>query len=479
MARGGTAVTPLRAILFALACAAAPVGAAAQHLVAQPFATGLSFPTAFIGDPTAANRHFVVEQNGRIRVLVNGVVQATPFLDLTAAISSGPERGLLGMALDPDYATNRRFFVYFTRGGQASACPAPPAVPGPACEIGDLVVARFKRSVADPLVADPASRFDLKWASLGGQSYIEHSQFGNHNGGSLMFGPDGYLYIGVGDGGSAYDPFNSGQNDDTLLGKMLRIDVSVPDGDPVGYDVPGDNPFLDNDPSPAFAEIWDFGLRNPWKFSFDDPTRGGTGALFIADVGQNRWEEINWEPANSGARNYGWRIREATHPEVNAPPTTPAFTPLTDPVYEYSHVAGETLLQGASIIGGFVYRGSNLSAIWRGRYFFGDFVTSRVWSLRLTIDLVTKEAAADDPVEHTTELGPAAQSPSSFGVDANGELYLVNYNGAVYRIDPTPGQVPAPDPTVPAPGSPLDRNQGAGPRHGVGDPTGHARPRIR
>ena len=148
MARGGTAVTPLRAILFTLACAAVPAGAAAQHLVAQPFATGLSFPTAFIGDPTAANRHFVVEQNGRIRVLVNGVVQATPFLDLTAAISSGPERGLLGMALDPDYATNRRFFVYFTRGGQTSACPAPPAVPGPACEIGDLVVARFKRSVA-------------------------------------------------------------------------------------------------------------------------------------------------------------------------------------------------------------------------------------------------------------------------------------------------------------------------------------------
>ena len=232
--------------------------------------------------------------------------------------------------------------------------------------------------------------------------------------------------------GAAYDPFNSGQNDDTLLGKMLRIDVSVPDGDPVGYDVPGDNPFLDNDPSPAFAEIWDFGLRNPWKFSFDDPTRGGTGALFIADVGQNRWEEINWEPADSGARNYGWRIREATHPEVNAPPTTPAFTPLTDPVYEYSHVAGETLLQGASIIGGFVYRGSNLSAIWRGRYFFGDFASRRVWSAAVN----DATGAISGIIDHTAGVG--APAVSSFGVDQNGELYIVGYGatnqGVIYRL---------------------------------------------
>ena len=242
MAHRGTAVRSLRAILFTLICAAAPVGAGAQHIVASPFATGLSFPTAFIGDPTAPNRHFVVEQNGRIRVLVNGVVQATPFLDLTAAISNGSERGLLGMALDPDYVTNGRFYVYFTRSGEASACPAPPAVPGPACEIGDLVVARFKRSVGNPLVADPGTRFDLKWESLDGRSYIEHSQFGNHNGGTLMFGPDGYLYIGVGDGGSSFDPFNSGQAGDTLLGKMLRIDVSVPDSDPVGYDMPWRQP---------------------------------------------------------------------------------------------------------------------------------------------------------------------------------------------------------------------------------------------
>ena len=331
MAHRRTALSSVRAVLLTLLCLAAPIGAAAQQLVAQPFATGLSFPTAFLGDPTALNRHFVVEQNGRIRILVDGVVQTTPFLDLTSVITSGSERGLLGMAVDPDYAANRRFYVLFTRAEDPNTG---------ATELGDLVVARFKRSVGNPLVADPASRLDFKWASLGGQSYIEHSQFGNHNGGSLMFGPDGYLYIGTGDGGGSYDPFDNGQSADALLGKMLRLDVDVPDADPQGYAIPADNPFLDNNPIPAFGEIWDLGLRNPWKFSFDDPARGGTGALLIADVGQNRWEEINWEPAGGGGRNYGWHRFEGTHLETNADFTPLAFEPLTFPVYEYLACAG-------------------------------------------------------------------------------------------------------------------------------------------
>jgi glucose/arabinose dehydrogenase len=426
MAHRGTAVGPLRTILFTLACAAVPAGAAAQHLVAQPFATGLSFPTAFIADPTMANRHFVVEQNGRIRVLVNGVVQPTPFLDLTGpptAISTGGERGLLGMALDPDYATNRRFYVYFTSADN----------PVTGATTGDLVVARFRRSVGDPLVADPASRFDLKWISLSGQAYIEHSQFGNHNGGSLMFGPDGYLYIGVGDGGSSHDPLNSGQGNDTLLGRMLRIDVDVSDADPEGYDIPLDNPFV-GEPTLSLPESWSVGLRNPWKFSFDDPTRGGTGALFIADVGQNRWEEINWEPADSGARNYGWSILEGAHPPSGrpTPPPPAAFLPLTNPVYEYSHVAGESALQGASITGGFVYRGTNLSALWRGRYFFADFAARRVWSAAVN----DGTGALSGIIDHTAGLG--APTVSSFGVDQSGELYVVGYGainqGVIYRL---------------------------------------------
>jgi len=222
-------------------------------------------------------------------------------------------------------------------------------------------------------------------------------------------------------------------------------------------------------------EIWSFGLCNPWRWSFDNPARGGTGAMLIADVGQNRWEEINYEPAGAGGRNYGWRIREGAHNNVSS---LPAFSqPLRDPLWEYSHADGQ------SVTGGFVYRGRALGSQYVGRYFFADYVTSRVWSLRLTIDPVTREAAADDPVEHTSQLGTASRSPSSFGVDAAGELYLVSHTGgAVYRIDPPPGQVPAPEPpgpTVPPPGSPSDPNQGSGPRQRVGDPTGHAQPRIR
>jgi hypothetical protein len=253
---------------------------------------------------------------------------------------------------------------------------------------------------------------------------------------------------------------------------MLRLDASVPDEDGRGYAVPPTNPYFGS--AAALWEIWSFGLRNPWRWSFDNPLRGGTGAIVMGDVGQNAWEEINYEPAGAGGRNYGWRIREGAHDNVTSLP--PFSTPLRDPIWEYSHATGR------SVTGGFVYRGRALGAQFVGRYFFADYVRSRVWSLRLTIDPVSKAAAADDLVEHTADLGSGATSPSSFGVDANGELYLVNHSaGAVYRIDPPAGQVPAPDPTVPPPGpppgSPSDPDIGAYPRQRVGEPTGHARPR--
>ena len=396
----------------------------AQQFVAQPFATGLSFPVAFLGDPTAANRHFVVEKTGLIKILIDGVPQSTPFLDLTADISEAPERGLLGMAVDPAYASNRRFYVFFTRAEDAdTACNSLPTDAG--CEIGDLVVARFRRSVANPLVADASSRFDLRWISTG-LNYIEHSQFSNHNGGTLMFGPDGYLYIGIGDGGSAYDPYNSGQGPNSLLGKMLRIDVDVPDANVNGYQIPPDNPFVDNVPVDAFDEIWAFGLRNPWKFSFDDPARGGTGALIIADVGQNLREEINYEPAGQGGQNYGWGLREGTNTQPNPagpPPMTAAYLPLVDPRYEYSHRSGETALQGGSITGGFVYRGgADPAAPARGRYVFGDFASRRTWSAR-----ITSTGVFFDIIDHTATVGVA--SVSSYGVDSQGELYIVRYGG--------------------------------------------------
>jgi glucose/arabinose dehydrogenase len=286
-------------------------------------ATGFTSPTAFVQDPLDSAVQFVLEQAGRIRVVRSGTVLAADFLDLRPAISSGGERGLLGLAFPPDAATSRRFFVNFTN-------PA-----------GHTVVARFRRS-ADPAIADAASRFDLRWGPS--QRPFIDQPFANHNGGHLAFGPDGYLYVGLGDGGSGDDPAHRAQNPATYLGKMLRIDVDVPDGDGAGYRVPPDNPFLRAGPAGTLPEIWSFGLRNPWRYSFDDPARGGTGALVIADVGQDRWEEVDYEPPNRGGRNYGWRNREGAHDNVTSLP--PAFLPLTEPIHEYSHTAGQSITGG-------------------------------------------------------------------------------------------------------------------------------------
>jgi glucose/arabinose dehydrogenase len=392
-----------RKLVLALGLAVCAATPAAAQLRAQLVVGGLSTPVAFVQDPSDPTVQIVVQQGGRIRVVKNGTLQANDFLNLTSVVQSGGEQGLLGFAFAPDYASSGRCFVNFTRLG------------------GDTVIARFIRSSADPLRADPASRFDLRWPD--GQRVITQP-FANHNGGNLVFGPDGFLYIGMGDGGAGDDPMHLAQNPQSLLGKMLRIDVSVSASDPEGYDVPAGNPFV-GQPG-VLGEIWSFGLRNPWRWSFDDPARGGTGALVIGDVGQTAFEEVDYEPAGRGGRNYGWRNREGAHDNVTSLP--PFSQPLTDPIFEYGRSTGR------SITGGIVYRGTGLGALFRGRYFFGDFVTSRVWSIRLTINPSTREATADDLQEHTDELGAAADNPSSFGVDANGELYIVSYVGAVFRI---------------------------------------------
>jgi glucose/arabinose dehydrogenase len=407
--------------ILGVVCAAAvllPCSAAAQ-LRAVTYVSGLSSPLAFVQDPGDATIQYVLQQGGRIRLIRNGVLQTTPFLDLTSSIASGGERGLLGMALPADYATSGRFFVYFNN-------PA-----------GDTVVARFRRSASNPLVADASSRFDLMWST---GERVMRQPFSNHNGGSIVFGPDGYLYIGKGDGGSGNDPNHNAQNLSSLLGKMLRIDVSVPDSHATGFVIPPDNPFI----SGSAPEIWSIGLRNPWKFTFDDPARGGTGAMLIADVGQNAFEEINYEPAGRSGVNYGWRNREGAHNNVTSLP--PAFQPLVDPIYEYGHT------EGRSITGGYVYRGSALPAAYRGRYFFGDFITGRVWSIALTVNASTGMAAASNLQEHTSEL--SSGSVSTFGVDSTGELYVVNYSsGTVARIETTA----PPPPVPPRPPTPLLR----------------------
>ncbi len=383
-----------------------PVAAAAQ-MRAQVVAEGFTNPVAFVVDPFDPSIFYVIEQRGTIQTVRNGAVSPAPFLDLRAGISSGGERGLLGMAFAPDAQVSRRFFVNFTN------------------QDGHTVVARF--TMRGDGQADPASRFDLVWPD--GRRFIEQP-FSNHNGGHLAFGPDGYLYVGTGDGGSGGDPLHHAQNPNSLLGKMLRLDVAVPDGDPRGYRIPEDNPFVDRQPIAALGEIWAFGLRNPWRFSFDDWTRGGTGALIIADVGQTAREEVNWEPRGMGGRNYGWRLREGRQDYDARQPA--AYGPLTEPIFDYPRS------QGQSITGGFVYRGRQLDPMFNGRYFFADYVAGRVYSIGVHLD-DRQEATAADHLELTQLLGGTSELGliSSFGVDTEGELYIVSYTrGRILRIVP-------------------------------------------
>jgi len=386
---------------------AGPVPEAAAQLRTSVVATGLTNPVAFVADPLIPTAFLVVEQRGTIRTITNGVVSPTLFLDIRGQLSTGGERGLLGMAFPPDAATSRRFFINFTNPD------------------GHTVIARFTRDPQGQVI--PASRFDLVWPD--GRAFIEQP-FSNHNGGHLAFGADGYLYLGMGDGGSGGDPQNQAQNPNSLLGKMLRIDVAVEATDRRGYRVPEDNPFVDGAPIAALTEIWAFGLRNPWRYSFDDWTRGGTGALIIADVGQSAREEVNWEPRGAGGRNYGWRVREGRN--AFDPRLPAAYQPLVDPIHEYPRSDGQ------SITGGVVYRGAGLDPLFNGRYFFADYVAGRVYSIGVSLD-ARQEATAVDLLVLTDLLGGTSELGliSSFGVDAAGEIYIVSYSrGRILKIVP-------------------------------------------
>jgi glucose/arabinose dehydrogenase len=373
---------------------------ATAQLRTRVYATGFNSPVAVVQDPTDRNVQFVVQQNGHIRVVRGGNVLASDFLDLSASVVSGGEQGLLGLAFAPDYATSGRFFVNFTNPQ------------------GNTVVARFRRS-ADPAIADRTTRFDLRWNEPSGAAFI-FQPYPNHNGGNLVFGPDGYLYVGLGDGGAGDDPQHRAQNPSVLLGKMLRVDVNVADTDTVGYRVPPDNPFVKNGPAGTRPEIWAFGLRNPWRYSFDEPARGGTGALVIGDVGQSNREEVDYEPRARGGRNYGWRNFEGTRTNVTTLPL--AFEPPTAPIYDYDRTLG------VSVTGGYVYRGTALGAAYQGRYFFADY-SGRVWSIALTIDS-SGEARASNLMEHTAELGGASQlgTISTFGINTDGELFIASHS---------------------------------------------------
>jgi glucose/arabinose dehydrogenase len=382
-----------------------PVSSGAQ-IQSQIVVTGVSEPVAFVQDPSAPDVFYIVEKTGRVRTLRNGVLLATDFADLRGLVSAVFEQGLLGMAFAPDAAeTGRVFFSYTDLSGRT-------------------VISRYNRVTSPTPRIDTTSRLDLRWST--GERFITPAAQG-HIGGNLAFGADGYLYIAKGDAGNA----NSPQDPNTLVGKMLRIDVNVPSSDTNGMRVPPDNPFLDGSPVAARPEIWAFGLRNPWRYSSDNVGDGATGAFFIGDVGALTREEISFEPRNGGGRNYGWPIREGSMAGFAG---AAAFFPLTDPLLDYGRS------EGASVTGGFVYRGRVLGSSYVGRYFYADYVAGRVWSVGLTIDPTGNAtvsgcgtASGCDIREHTTELAPLGNI-SSFGRDAAGELYLVIFDGHIRKI---------------------------------------------
>lgn len=344
----------------------------------QPVVDGLSKPLGLAHARDGSGRLFVVEQAGRIWIIQDGQLNPRPFLDIRWQVgSSGFEQGLLGLAFHPLYAENGYFYVNYTKRND------------------DSVVARFQVSQKDAFQADAKSETQL---------LVLKQPFQNHNGGEVAFGPDGYLYLGFGDGGSGGDPRNFAQSLDTFLGKILRLDVDSAQP----YAIPTDNPFATGGGLP---EIWAYGLRNPWRFTFDRVT----GDLYIADVGQNQWEEVDFIPAGApGGLNFGWKFYEGSYPFESVAPLETSFV---FPVVEYSHA------EGCSVTGGVVYRGHRLPA-WQGIYLYGDYCSGRVWGLLRDTQNNWMSQVLFEGMGRIT----------AFGEDEAGEVYLIDQAGIVYVL---------------------------------------------
>lgn len=365
----------------------APVPPSSIAVQLQPVTSALNAPVFMTAPPGDSTRLFIVEQGGTIRIwdVTNKTLLSTPFLNISGAISSGGERGLLGMAFDSNYQANGRFYVYYTDTN------------------GDIAIARYVKSATDPNQADPSQVSVLQ--------NIPHPNFSNHNGGMLAFGPDGCLYAGVGDGGSGGDPNNNAQNTSVRLGKILRLDPNAGGACANGIS----NPFV---PPAAAPEIWSLGLRNPWRFSFDRQTND----LYIGDVGEGTREEVDVAPAPNAGResNYGWRLMEGFlcfNPSSNCDQSG-----LTLPVLDYPHTNG-----ACSIIGGYVYRGTTIPAL-TGTYFYADLCAGFVRSFRL------QNGQVADQFEWPN-LSPGTLI-TSFGEDAQGELYIMTLGGGLWRFAP-------------------------------------------
>ncbi len=365
-------------------CGKSSTPAPAGTIALQPLASGFNTPLDVEQPNDGSSRLFVVEQGGTIHIIQSGAVLPTPFLDISSKVTIGGEMGLLGLTFHPSFAQNGKFYVNYVRtvAGQIQS-----------------VIAEYLRSSTDANQADAASERILLTVNQVGN-------FPNHKAGQLAFGPDGFLYFGLGDGGSGGDPFGNGQNTNTLLGKMMRIDVnSTSPG--LQYAIPPDNPFVAGGGLP---EIYAFGFRNPWRFSFDHPT----GRLFVADVGQDSFEEV--DIVQKGG-NYGWNIMEGLH--CFQPPTGCNMTGLRLPIVEISHPEAE------AVIGGFVYHGTALAGMQR-QYIFGD-LSGKIWSLTEN---------PPNTFTRTLLLSPGFQI-SSFGQDSSGELYVVDIGGGrVLKIGP-------------------------------------------
>ncbi len=374
--------TPKRALTRKLVATATPQPTRIAVTSGKPrlnkVLDGLDSPVYLTSGPAGSGVLYVIEQPGRIRLIENNRLLKAVFLDIEDRVgSSGNEQGLLGMAFAPDFRQLPRVFVNYTD------------------KSGNTIVSSFAVT-ADGRSADVKSE----------QIVIEIKQpYANHNGGQIKFGPDNMLYIGTGDGGSAGDPQEHGQNVESLLGKMLRIDVRASDAS-TPYLIPDDNPVFGDG---SRREIWSVGLRNPWRFSFDR----ATGDLYIADVGQNAIEEVNFQPAGRKGDNYGWKLREGTRRYSGERQTS-----FIEPVAEYEHGP-----DGCSITGGYVYRGAAVPAL-AGAYVYGDFCSGKIWAL-------TREGGR----WRNRELMDTGYSITSFGEDAAGELYLLDRgDGAVYRF---------------------------------------------
>ncbi len=349
-------------------------------LTLSPVVSGLSSPVDLQFPDDGTGRMFVVQQAGSIRIYANGVLLATPFLDITSKVDFGGEKGLLGLAFHPHFPQNHLFYVHYDRvlSGQMQS-----------------VIAEYQVSASDANRADPSSERIL---------LTVNQPFPNHKGGQIAFGADGFLYIGLGDGGSENDPLHNGQNLQTLLGKMLRIDVDHQSGG-LQYAIPPTNPFVGGGGLP---EIWAYGLRNPWRFSFE---RGG-GRLFCGDVGQDSFEEIDILEIG---KNYGWSVMEGMH--CFSPATGCDMTGLTPPIAEYPHTEGE------AVMGGYVYKGTAIPSL-SGAYIFGDYGSGTIWEL----------TEAPPGTWTRTKLLSTGRNLSSFGQDVAGEIYVVDYSGNVLKL---------------------------------------------